>query len=148
MLSLTPNPQTVERPPGVKAIAVLCALLALASLVFVVLLMAERVSLSSGALLLGGGLEQSGPFAFLLQATIAGLLSIGLWRGWKWSRLATIAFAAVGILLDVPAISSAVVDMRFLALARGALQTMARVMVIYYLTQDPVKLWFDTRKAG
>ena len=147
MVSLRPDAPISERPPGLAAITAIFGLLAIASFGFVVLLLSSSVSLSSGSGLIGGGLEQSGPWAFVLEGAIAAVLALGLWRGWRWSRLGAILFAALGVLMDVPAISSAVVDTRLLALARGGLQTVVRVVVIYYLTREPAREWFASRKS-
>jgi hypothetical protein len=92
-------------------------------------------------------LEQLGPLAFLLEGTIAATLALGLCRGWRWTRLGAISFAAVGVLLNLPAISSAVVDTRLLAIALGGVQTVLRVVVIYYLSQEPAKVWFLRNSA-
>jgi hypothetical protein len=141
-----PPPSAPERPPIVAGITIVFALLAIASLAFVVLLATGSIPLSAGALLLGGGLEQLGPLAFILHGTIATAIAVGLWRGWRWARLVAILFAAIGVLLDLPAISSAVVDTRLAALSRGAFQTIARVIVIYGLSQEPAKDWFAEYK--
>ncbi len=142
MLSLRSSAHSNERPAGVASIAAVFALLAVAALGFVLLLLTGKASLSAGAILLGGGLEQLGPVVFVMEGAIAAVLAFGLWKGWRWTRLASILFAAGGVLLDVPAISSAVVDTRLLALARGGAETVVRVVVIYYLSQEPVKDWF------
>jgi hypothetical protein len=142
MLSLRPNEQTQERPPGVITIVAICSLLAAIALVYAGLFLAGRIPLSSGAFLLGGGIEQLGPMAFLLYAVVLALLSVALWRRWNGARRAAIVFAAVGIAIAVPAVSSAVVDERGLAIAREGLQIMVRVVAIYYLNQEPVREWF------
>ena len=142
MLSLRPNEQTQERPRGVIAIVAICSLLAAIALVYAGLFLAGRIPLSSGAFLLGGGIEQLGPMAFLLYAVVLALLSVALWRRWNGARRAAIVFAAVGIAIAVPAVSSAVVDERGLAIAREGLQIMVRVVAIYYLNQEPVREWF------
>ena len=123
-------------------IVAVCGLLGLIALVFAALLLAHQVPLSAGASLLGGGLEQLGPFAFLLYGAILGLLGLALWRRWKASRRAAIGLAAAGILLAMPAISSAFGDERLYATIREAIQIMVRVWVVYYLSQEPVKEWF------
>jgi hypothetical protein len=58
----------------------------------------------------------------------------------------TILLAAIGVAFAVPAISSAVVDGRPLAIVREGLQIMVRVAVIYYLCQEPVREWFRSRQ--
>jgi hypothetical protein len=145
MLSVGHTSSVSERPQGVSAIATFLGFLAVVSFTFAALLVTTRVSLSAGAFLVGGGLEQLGPLVFLLNSAVTGLLAVGLWKGWRWSRLATILFAAAGVLLAVPATSSAVTDLRTLAVAREGLGIMARVVVIYYLTQEPAKEWFAAR---
>ena len=92
--------------------------------------------------MLGGGLEQMGPLAFLLHAALLLMLAAGLWRRWRWARRIAVLVAVTGIALAVPAISSAVVDSRVFAIAREGLQIIARVLVVFYLSQEPVKEWF------
>jgi len=134
-----------ERPRGVIAISALCALVGIASLVFAALFMAHAIPLSSGAFLIGGGFEQLGPLIFLLYAVLMGLLAVALWRRWRWVRRVTILVAVVGIVLAVPALSSAVMDSRVLAIGREGLQIIVRVVIVYYLSQEPVKEWFTVR---
>jgi len=134
-----------ERPAGVTAIAALCAIVAVVALTFAVLLTVHAIPLSSGALLIGGGLEQLGPIAFLLCAAIMILLAVALWRRWRWARRVAVLAAVIGIVMAVPGLSSAVMDSRIFAIAREGLQIMVRVIVVYYLSQEPVKDWFDAR---
>jgi len=133
---------TTDRPAGVTAIIALCAILALASLAIALLIVAGRIPLSSGSFLLGGGLEQLGPAAFLIYAAILLMLALALWNRWRWARQATIAVAVAGIALAAPAISSAVMDSRLFAIAREGLQIIVRVSIVFYLSQEPVKNWF------
>jgi hypothetical protein len=142
MLSWNSVSQSPERPRGVVAIIAVCGSLSAIASAFFVLLLAQRVPLSAAAFLLGGGLEQLGAFAFLLYGVVLAVLAVGLWRRWKGARRAAIVVAAAGVALAVPAISSAVVDGRTLAIAREGLQIMVRVIVIFYLSQEPVKDWF------
>ena len=131
-----------ERPAGVKAISALGAVVAVVSLAFAALLFAQRVPLSSGAFLIGGGLEQLGPLAFVLYAAVLLVLSVGLWTRSRWSRRIAILVAVAGIAFAVPAISSAVMDSRIFAIAREGLQIIVRVLIVFYLSQEPVKEWF------
>jgi hypothetical protein len=126
----------------VVAICALCALVGAASLAMAALLAAGRFPLSTGALLLGGGLEQMGPLAFLIYAAIVIALALALWNRWRWSRRGVIFLSVVGIALAVPGLSSAVMDSRTFSIAREGLQVMIRVVVVYYLSQEPVKDWF------
>lgn len=133
---------TSPRPAGVTAIVALCIVAALTSLAFALLIATGRIPLSSGGFLVGGGLEQLGPVAFLLYAALLLLLAIALWRRLRFARRATALAAILGIALAVPAISSAVVDSRLFAIAREGLQIIVRVMIVFYLSQEPVKEWF------
>ena len=64
-----------------------------------------------------------------------------------WARRAAILVAVIGIAMAVPAISSAVMDSRLLAIAREGAQIIVRVMVVFYLSQEPVKDWFAGRNS-
>lgn len=86
-----------------------------------------------------------GPVAFLIYAAIVIVLAVALWKRWRWARRAAILIAVTGIALAVPALSSAVMDSRTFAIAREGLQVLIRVMVIYYVSQEPVKEWFAQR---
>lgn len=142
MISLNPEADAQERPRGVAVIVAVCELLGAVSLAFAALLVVHVVPLSAGAFLLGGGIEQLGPVAFLLHGAILAVLGFALWRRWKGARRSAIVLAAAGIFLAMPAISSAFGDERIYAVLREALQIMVRVLVIYYLSQEPVKEWF------
>jgi len=133
---------TSTRPAGVTAIVALCIVAALTSLAFALLIATGRIPLSSGGFLVGGGLEQLGPVAFLLYAALLLLLAIALCRRLRFARRATALAAILGIALAVPAISSAVMDSRLFAIAREGLQIIVRVMIVFYLSQKPVKEWF------
>jgi predicted ferric reductase len=134
-----------ERPAGVLAIAAVCAIAGVAALGFAALAMAQVVPLSSGAFLIGGGLEQLGPIAFLLYAALMILLAVALWKPWRWAHRVAILVAVIGIAMAVPGLSSAVMDSRIFAIAREGLQIIVRVVVVFYLSQDPVKDWFARR---
>jgi hypothetical protein len=82
----------------------------------------------------------------LIYGTILAALGISLWQRWKGSRRVGIAVAGAGIALAVPAVSSAVADGRVVAILREGAQIMIRVMVIFYLSQEPVKEWFANRE--
>lgn len=134
-----------DRPAGVTAVALLCLLVAMASLALALVLGVHAIPLSSGAFLLGAGLEQLGPLAFLLYAATMIALAVALWRRWRWARRIAIAVAVIGIVMAVPGLSSAVMDSRIFAIGREGLQIMIRVIVVYYLSQEPVKDWFAAR---
>ena len=134
-----------QRPAGVTAITALCAIAGAAALGLAALVVAQVVPLSSGAFLIGGGLEQLGPVAFALYAALMILLTVALWRRWRWARRVVILVAVIGIAMAVPGLSSAVMDSRILRIGREGLQIIIRVVVVYYLGQEPVKDWFGAR---
>jgi hypothetical protein len=133
---------TTDHPAGVIVLIALCVVLSVVSLAFAGLILAGQVPLSAGAFLLGGGLEQLGPLAFLLYAAVLLFLALGLWKPWPWARRVAILVAVAGIALAVPAISSAVADSRVFAIGREGAQIIVRVLVVFYLSQEPVKDWF------
>ncbi len=135
-----------DRPPGVVVVAAACGVGSAIAFVFSGLLFAHALPLSTGAFLLGGGLEQLGPFAFLIYGAVLAGLAVSLWQRWKGSRRIAIVAAGAGVALAVPAMSSAVADGRVLAISREGAQIMIRVVVIFYLSQEPVKEWFAKRK--
>ena len=143
MQSLIFAPKGDDRPTGILAVAALCALTGVASLVLAALLFLQVVPLSYGSLLLQGGLEQSGPVSFLIYGAAILGLAWGLWARRGWARRLTVLLAGVGVAFEVPAISSAVVDGRASSIVREGLQIMVRVAVIYYLSQEPVRDWFS-----
>jgi hypothetical protein len=142
MQSLTSSPGVADRPSGISAVAALLALSALIAWVFAGLLAAGVVPLAYGSALLQGGLEQSGPIAFLIYGAVTLTLAWGIWGRRRWARRLTVLVAAFGVALAVPAISSAVADGRAFAIVREGLQIIVRVAMIYYLSQEPVSEWF------
>lgn len=128
-------------------VAALLALTALIAWVFAGLLVIDAVPLSYGSVLLQGGLEQSGPIAFLIYGAVTLTLAWALWNRRRWARRLTLLVAAIGVALAVPAISSAVADGRAFAIVREGLQIIVRVAVIYYLSQEPVRDWFASRRV-
>jgi hypothetical protein len=147
MQLLNSNDPADERPSGVSVVACLLALSGLTALVFAGLLVGGLVPLSYGSTVLQGGLEQSGPVAFLIYGALTLTLAWGLWNRRKWARQVTVLLAVAGIALAVPAISSAVADSRAIAIAREGVQIIVRVAVIYYLRQEPVRDWFAAPPA-
>jgi len=147
MLLSNPALPIRERPRGVAGIAAVCAVAGAAAFGFAALLFGGTVPLSAGAFLLGGGMEQAGPFAFVLYGAILAAVAVALWRGWKGARRIGMAVAVAGIALALPAISSAVSDGRMFAIVREGAQIVIRVLVIFYLSQEPVKQWFANRQS-
>lgn len=136
----------MRAPGGIRAIALLFLATAayLAGCGLLMLIRPGLISMASGADFLGG-LELAGPYMFLLIAAVAALIGWGLLRLNNWARRAAILAAAIGVFLLVPAVSSAVVGFEWGALAWGALGVIVRVIVIWYLWQEPVRESFEGR---
>jgi len=130
----------METPAGVRAIA--WALFAcagyLGGLGGVMLARPGTVSVALGAPLLGG-LELAGPYMFLLTGAVAWLIGFGVLRLNNWARWGAILVALAGVVMLVPAVSSAVIGFQVGALVLGGLGVMIRVMIVWYLFQEPVK---------
>jgi uncharacterized membrane protein (DUF2068 family) len=122
-------------------------LLAAAHLLVVGLTMLLRpglVSMAAGAELLGG-LELAGPYMFLLVAGLGAVIALGLWRLHRWARWLAILAAMIGVVLLLPSVSSAMLDFRIGKLVGGGVGTIARVMVVWYLFQEPVREAFAAK---
>lgn len=133
-----------ERPAGVTAVAI-AFLLAGAYLLAVGLTMLARpglISMAAGADLLGG-LELAGPYMFLLIAALGAAVACGLALLHNWARWMAILVAMIGVVLLLPNVSGALVDFRFGNLLRGAVGTITRVMMVWYLFQPAVKDAFE-----
>jgi hypothetical protein len=137
---------TVQQPNGVKLIAA-TFLLAAAYLVVVgitLLLRPGAISLTAGGFLLGG-LEVAGPYMFLLAGAAGAAIALGLWRLNNWARRIAIIVAILGIILLIPSVSSSVVGFQMGRLAWGALGVILRVMIVFYLYQEPVAQAFKRK---
>ncbi len=104
------------------------------------LLSPGAVFMSLGAPLLTG-LELAGPYMFLLMAGVGGLIGWGLLRLNNWVRRAAIAVAFIGVVMLVPGVSAAAVDLR-VSLIWGGLGIIVRVMILWYLYQGRVRTVF------
>jgi hypothetical protein len=126
-------------PTGVAAIAIafFVASVYLGLIGLVMLVFPGAASMALGAPLLGG-LELAGPYMFLLTAGIVALIGWGLLRLNSWARRAAVAVAFVGVFMLVPVVSAAAVDFRA-SLFWGGLGIVVRVIVVWYLFQEPTK---------
>jgi hypothetical protein len=129
-------------PTGVSAIVIVFFLAAgyLGLIGSIMLASPGSVSMALGAPLLSG-LELAGPYMFLLMGGVGGLIGWGLLRLNNWARRAAIGLAFIGVVMLVPAVSAAAVDFRASLLWSG-LGIMVRVVIVWYLYQEPVKRAF------
>ena len=81
------------------------------------------------------GLELSGPYMFLLTAAMGGGVAWGLMKRNNIARRTAVLVAIVGVVMQVPPISSAAVMVQAKALALGGLGIIVRVMVAWYLSR-------------
>ena len=137
---------TVERPAGVTAVAS-AFFLAGAYLWVVGLTMLARpglVSMAAGASLLGG-LELAGPYMFLLTGALGVALALALRRLHRWARWLAILVAAAGLVTLMPSVSSAMLDFRMGKLIWSGLGAIGRVLILFYLFQQPVQEAFSSK---
>jgi hypothetical protein len=123
----------------VRAIAVLFVLCAayLASAGVLLLIRPGAIAMSVGAPLLFG-LEQAGPYMFLLIAAAGGGVARGLVKLNNLVRHAAILIAVAGIVMLVPPVSAATIMVQPKALAIGGLGIIMRVIVVWYLSRGEV----------
>jgi len=134
----------VERPAGVTAVAA-AYFLSGAYLLVVGLIMLVRpgvISMAAGAPLLGG-LELAGPYMFLLAGGVCVIVALGLWWLHRWARWLAILIAIISVIMLLPSVSSAMLDFRIVRLAWGGLGTILRVLIVWYLLQEPVHNSFN-----
>lgn len=126
----------MQRPAGVVAIAVLFFLTSayLTTLAIIWFINPDAFPLSLAAPLLHS-LELAGPYMFLIAAAVAVIVGIGLLRLNNYARRATILIAVAGIVMLIPKMSAAAVDIT-LNLFIVAIQVIVRVMIVWYLWQN------------
>ncbi len=96
------------------------------------------VSMALGAPLLRG-LELAGPYMFLLMGVLGALIGWGLLRLNNWARRAAVLVAFIGIVMLVPSVSASAISLQLGNLAWGGLGIIVRVMIVWYLFQEPTK---------
>jgi hypothetical protein len=134
----------MNRPTGVTAIAIVFLAVAayLLAIGTLMLISPGTISMAAGADLLGG-LELAGPYMFLLIGTLASLIGYGLLRLNNWARRIAILAAFAGMVMLIPSVSSAVVSLRMQPLLLGGAGVILRVMILWYLFQQPVQERFE-----
>jgi hypothetical protein len=129
-----------ERPALIVPIAMTAFAFAIVLGACGVLSAAGNMPLRVGVQLLGSGLEVMGPAPYFLYAIALALGAWGLLRANNWARRLMIVISAVGVVLTVPHISSAVMDERYLAMSLDGAQILARVAMASYLLKE--RDWF------
>jgi multidrug transporter EmrE-like cation transporter len=130
-------------PTGVTAIAILFFVAAayLGLLAVVTLASPGAMSMALAAPLLNG-LELAGPYMFLLIGGVGALIGWGLLRLNQWARRAALVVALIGVVMLIPAVSAAAVDLGT-PLLWGGLGIIVRVIIVWYLYQEPVAESFE-----
>jgi len=126
----------MQRPAGVTAIAAIFFLAAayVGILGVIRLISPERVSLSLGAPLLHG-LELAGPYMFLLAATAAALVGVGLLRLNNFARRGAVMIGLAGMVMLIPKVGADAAEFSPKFFLVGA-AIAVRVMIVWYLWQS------------
>ena len=126
----------MQRPAGVVAIAVLffAASAYLTALAIIWFVNPDAFPLSLAGPLLNG-LELAGPYMFLICAAVGIIVGIGLVRLNNYARRATILIAVAGVVMLIPKMSAAAVDISA-SLFIVAIQVIVRVVIVWYLWQN------------
>ncbi len=132
----------VSRPKSVLVIACLCWFVAAFLAITGILATLGVQPLHSGAFLLEG-LELMGPVIFFLAAVVTVATGFALTKRMPFARrLAILLFALIGF-AAIPALSSAVVEFRWLTLTEEGLKLLVCVLVIFQLMQPHVVDYFQ-----
>ncbi len=126
----------MQRPAGVVSIVVLFFLTSayLTVIAIIWLFNPDAFPLSLAAPLLHG-LELAGPYMFLICAAVGVIVGIGLLKLNNYARRATILIAVAGIVMLIPKMSAAAVDISA-ELFIVAIQVIVRVVIVWYLWQN------------
>jgi hypothetical protein len=134
-LDIQGDAQREPAPMGIRLIAAVSAALALYLGVAGALLLAGRIPFSWGAPLLFT-MEVAGPGAFFAGAAIYGVNAYGLFRLRNWARRLTFVLALAGAVMAIPDVSAAVAYVQPWRIVRTGAALIARVVVIWYLSQE------------
>ena len=138
---LEPGPVETGRPAGITLLAIVMSAYSAIATVYAALLSLGSISMSSGAWLIGGGLEIMGKWIFVLYAALHAACAIGLWRLNRWALRLSSLLLLWGLIQVVPAISSAVADSRIYAIVREGAQILWRVVALRYI-------WMESTRDG
>jgi hypothetical protein len=90
------------------------------------------------------GLELAGPYMFWLVGGVGVMIGVGLLKLNRWARRGAILIALLGMVMLIPSVSAAAVDLRP-GLFWNGLGVVVRAAVIWYLYQAPVAAEFQSR---
>jgi hypothetical protein len=135
-------PTLPHRPLGISLIACAYTLIAAFLLLTGVFAFLGRLPLAAAAPLLGG-LEIMGPFIFLICAAVATVTAVGLLLMKPWARRLASLLCVALLVPAVTAISTAVVDLRLLAIVREALRFIVAIAAFRYLSTESVREQFS-----
>jgi hypothetical protein len=141
MLKLNPSSEASSEEPSPSGVAVIARIFLFAAAYLIVvglLLLSKRLSPMFGAPVLTG-LEQAGPYMFLLTGVTAALTGWDLLRLDSWGRWAAILVSLFGLVMLVPGVSMAVIQLNPVRLAAGGAGIIVRSAVLWYLFQEPVR---------
>jgi hypothetical protein len=125
------------RPAGVYAIACLFLFSAAACTAIAILTALGIWPLAWGRFLVAD-LVTMGPAIFLVGTLTYAVIALGLLALKNWARRLVIVIAAAGLFFLIAPISSAVVDLRIVAIVINGAQIIVRVVVMWYLIQEQV----------
>lgn len=146
IMLLQPEPIETGRPAGITLLACVMFGYAAIATICAVLLARGSIAMSSGAWLVGGGLEIMGKWIFVLYAALHAVCAIELLRLNRWALRLSSLLLLWGLIQTTPAISSAVADSRIYAIIREGAQILWRVVALRYVWMGSTKDRFDAVK--
>lgn len=123
--------------------AAVFALTAMGAAAYAALLATGRIPFISAAWLVSGDVARMGPAAMLAFAAVHTIAAWGLFRFRRWGRWFALALLGWGFVQEIPTISMAVADGRIVGTMRSGALIIARVVLVWYLSQDEVRESFS-----
>jgi len=132
-------PSMPSSPTGVRLVAGLFLLTAgyLIAVGTTMLLAPGTLSMRLGAPLLSG-LETAGAYMFLLLGGLGAFVGLGLLWLRNYARRSAAVIALLGIVMLLPGVSTAVVELHLRSLVGHGLGVILRAIVVWYLYQPRV----------
>ncbi len=134
-----------ERTPALNAIAILLVGVATTFAVYGVMIGIGAIPFTRGAWLIGSDIAIMGPAAFFMAALAYIIAAFGIWKlnvvGW-WISLLVLLF---GFVQEIPTISIAVGDQRYLSMVLSGVRIVLRVAIASYLLREDVRELFRSK---